>query len=74
MMMGFGLIWVVLILIGAAVLLRNGSGLGSLLGLSSRDHSIDHTEADAGEILAQRYARGEITRDQYQTMKKDLEG
>jgi len=27
---------------------------------------------DAGEILAQRYARGEITREQYETMKQDI--
>ncbi len=73
MMMGFGLIWVVLILIGVGVLVRNGSGLESLLGSSSRDGSIDQTKTDAREILSQRYARGEITRDQYQTMKKDLQ-
>jgi len=74
MMMGLGLIWVVLILIGVGVLLRNGSGLESLLGSSSRDGRFDHTKTDAGEILSQRYARGEITRDQYQTMREDLEG
>jgi putative membrane protein len=28
----------------------------------------------AREILDQRYARGEITREQYQQMKQDLEG
>ena len=28
--------------------------------------------ATALEILAQRYARGEITREQYETMKQDL--
>lgn len=27
---------------------------------------------DAHEILAQRYARGEITREQYETMKQDI--
>lgn len=74
MMMGFGLIWVVLILIGAGALLRNGSGLESLLGASSRGKEADQTAASAGEILNQRYARGEITRDQYQAMKKDLVG
>ena len=29
-------------------------------------------ELDAGEILNQRYARGEITREQYELMKSDL--
>ena len=28
---------------------------------------------DANEILRQRYARGEITKDQYEQMKRDLE-
>lgn len=73
MMMGFGLIWVVLILIGVAVLVRDGSGLKTLLGSFSRDAGIDQTKTDAKEILNQRYARGEITREQYQTMKEDLE-
>lgn len=73
-MMGFGLIWVVLILVGAAVLVRNGPGLESILGSSSRDGDLDRTNESAESILKQRYARGELTRDQYQTMKKDLEG
>jgi putative membrane protein len=29
-------------------------------------------ELNAGEILNQRYARGEITREQYELMKSDL--
>ncbi len=29
-------------------------------------------ESSAGEILDRRYARGEITREQYQAMKQDL--
>lgn len=28
---------------------------------------------DAGEILRQRYARGEITKDQFEQMKRDIE-
>lgn len=74
MMMGFGLIWVVLLLIGAVALVQNGSGLESLLGSSSQDQDIERTKMNAEEVLRQRYARGEITRDQYQIMKKDLEG
>lgn len=74
MMMGFGLIWVVLLLIGAVALVQNGSGLESLWGSASRDRGVDRTKTNAEEVLKQRYARGEITRDQYQMMKKDLEG
>ncbi|MEJ2711049.1 MAG: SHOCT domain-containing protein [Anaerolineales bacterium] len=32
-----------------------------------------HREPTPREILDQRYARGEITREQYELMKKDLE-
>ncbi len=74
MMMGFGLIWLVLILIGFAVLVRNGSGKDALLGSSPRTGDSEGADVNAESILKQRYARGEITRDQFQTMKKDLEG
>jgi len=30
-------------------------------------------ELSAGEILKQRYARGEITKDQYDEMRRDLQ-
>lgn len=74
MMMGFGLVWVVLILIGAAILARNGSGLDSILGSSTRTVRSEGSDVKAESILKQRFARGEITRDQFQTMMKDLEG
>lgn len=74
MMMGFGLIWVVLILIGVGVLVRNGSGVDGLLGASSPADVNERDDVNAEAILKQRYARGEITRDQFRTMKKDLEG
>ncbi|MFO7944712.1 MAG: SHOCT domain-containing protein [Anaerolineales bacterium] len=73
-MMGFGLIWVVLVVIGVAVLARNGSGLDSLLGSSVRARDNKDDDVNAESILNQRYARGELTRDQFRTMKKDLEG
>lgn len=48
------------------VVLRVGSG--SMCG--GRRHRSDPS---AREILDRRYARGEISRDEYQHMKKDLE-
>jgi len=33
----------------------------------------DSRKGDALEILKERYARGEITREQYQDMRRDLE-
>ncbi|QQG49500.1 MAG: SHOCT domain-containing protein [archaeon] len=32
-----------------------------------------HHRDEAGEILRERYARGEITKDQFEQMSKDLE-
>jgi len=76
MMMGFGLIGVVLmilfwggLILGAVWLVRvvfqsdNQSG--------SRTQSTQ--EQSARDILDRRYARGEITREQYEAMRKDLE-
>ncbi len=42
---------------------------------SSRGSNMSNApkEMNAQEILAQRYARGEITRDQYEMMKRDLQ-
>ena len=36
-------------------------------------HGHRHHRDDAAEILKQRYARGEITREQFQQMRQDLE-
>ncbi|HLF25581.1 MAG TPA: hypothetical protein VJG32_04545 [Anaerolineae bacterium] len=60
------LFWVVLIV--AAVWLANG-----LLG--ARPRSVDSSSPNLGakEILNQRFARGEVTREQYDLMKQDLQ-
>jgi putative membrane protein len=68
----FGLLFMVLFwvgLIALAVWL-----VGSLFGRNGRQvtSSGDH-ELNAREILDRRYARGEITREQYELMKQDLE-
>ncbi len=68
-MMGFGLLGVVLLVGALVVFTRDGSGIQGLFG--SRNYSPD-IEQNAMEILDQRYARGELTRDQYQNIKKDL--
>ena len=65
-MMGFGLLfWVVIIVlvVWAVKTLAN-----------SRDGSPANRLNDAEEILKQRYARGEINREQFEQMKKDLSG
>lgn len=70
-MMGFGmfggmfLLWIVLIAL--AVLATRG------LFQSNKTISGEHTPFSAKEILEQRYARGEITQEQFQQMLKDLQ-
>ena len=68
-MMGFGLLGVVLLVGAAFAFMRNGSGIQDMIGTRNTPASV---EEDAQQILDQRYARGEITREQYQNIKKDL--
>jgi putative membrane protein len=78
MMGGFGLIGLLLnlVVIAGIVLLviwavrqfsSNGQGTGLLGQLNNRP-----AEATPREIVAERYARGEITREQYQEILSDL--
>lgn len=68
----FGLLFMILFwvgLIALAVWL-----VGSLFGRNSRQiPSSGERELNARQILDRRYARGEITREQYELMKQDLE-
>lgn len=73
--MGFGglgfvfmaLFWVVII--AAAIWL-----LGNLFPRSLPARPAGDTPQTAGDILKQRYARGEITREQFEVMRRDVEG
>ncbi len=60
------LFWVVLI-VGAVWLARGFFPTGQQPPASST-----RPEASADEILKQRYARGEITKEQYEQMRRDL--
>ena len=71
-MMGFGgfgfgmiLFWVVII-VGIVWLVKSLSG-------NAQAPKWMQGGANAREILDERYARGEITRDEYETMKQDLQ-
>jgi putative membrane protein len=73
--MFLGLIFLVLFLVllgalivGAIWLVSRGSGSGGF-NLGQQD---PRAKADPLEILRQRYARGEITREEYQAMREDL--
>jgi putative membrane protein len=68
--MGFGLLFVVLIAIGLialAVLL-----VGALFPRNGRPAAAGEQEPSARQILDQRYARGEISREEYELMKQDI--
>ncbi|MGE4545629.1 MAG: SHOCT domain-containing protein [Pedobacter sp.] len=48
--------------------------VGIIRWLAGRDHRQNRSETETPlEILQKRYARGEIEREEYQRMKKDLE-
>ena len=72
-MMGFGLIGVILLIGAIFVFARDGSSLQDLFGSRRIDGFRTGSEgADALEILDRRYARGEITREEYLKIKQDL--
>lgn len=60
------LFWVVLI-VGAVWLVR-----GVFPGGQQPPASSTRSEASADEILKQRYARGELTKEQYEQIRRDL--
>lgn len=73
-MMGFGLIGIVLVVAAIIFLSREGTVLQGLVGYRQLNRQMLQNEnANALDILNQRYARGEITREQFQSMKQDLE-
>ncbi|MEE8356250.1 MAG: SHOCT domain-containing protein [Anaerolineales bacterium] len=67
MMMGFGLIGVVLVVILIAVLLSGKSQGNEVIGRSS-----DTLDETAREILEKRYARGEISKQEFDQISGDL--
>ena len=67
-MMGFGLIFAVMIVI-AFIYLMNDRGLGNLLTSSSTEKS----GGSALDIAKKRYARGEINEEEYERLRRDLE-
>lgn len=73
-MMGFGLIGIVLVVAAIIFLSRERTGLQGLVGYRQLNWQKPQNEnPKALDILNQRYAIGEITREQYQVMKHDLD-
>ena len=71
MMMGFGLIWVLLIIAVVAYLMGWRPENLNLGGPRER-HEPGSGQAPV-DILKERYARGEITKEEFKRMRADLE-
>ncbi|MHB8167607.1 MAG: SHOCT domain-containing protein [Sulfuricella sp.] len=68
----FPLMWIfplIFLIVMLLFLLRGGGGDWPMCGR----HGTHKREESARELLDRRYARGEISREDYQQMKKDLE-
>jgi uncharacterized membrane protein len=71
--MGFGLtglLFMFLFLVGVIVLAL--WLVSALFPRTARPTALDDQDLSARQILDIRYARGEITREQYETMKQDI--
>lgn len=73
--MGFMWIWpIFLILIGVAIYYAINSSRHENHSHSHRDYySSKRSDGRAVEILKERYAKGEITKEQFNEMRKELE-
>jgi len=68
--MGFGLLFVVLFAIGLIALAA--WLVGTLFPRNARPTVAQEQAPGARQILDQRYARGEISREEYELMKQDI--
>ncbi len=77
MMMGFGVLGMFLMLLFWGVLIVGAVFLVRALfpkGEKSISRSLPENGNDPRNILDQRYARGEITREEYEMIKQDIVG
>jgi len=61
------LVFWVLVIVGLVFLIR------WLIQTTSRGKTAGHTGSKAIDIIKERYARGEISKEEFETMKKDLQ-
>jgi putative membrane protein len=70
---GYGLLGLLLMVLVWGGLLALGIWLvGVLFPRAGRQQPVDETTMSARQILDRRYARGELSREQYQVMVRDL--
>jgi putative membrane protein len=70
----FGLLLIVLVVVGIVWLVRQVSSDGARSSDHQRPSWSGPTAGSAREDLDRRYARGEISREEYRTIRDDLEG
>ncbi|MFW6097942.1 MAG: SHOCT domain-containing protein [Chloroflexota bacterium] len=68
MMMGFGFIWLILVVAVVAYLMGWRPE-----NLNRGERQDDHMQRAPLEIVRERYARGDITKEEYERMRADLE-
>lgn len=71
-MIMFPIVIIVIVIIGLVV--YRGVGWGGCCGGHPGHYGSDEEKETALEILRRRYAKGEITKEQFEQMKKDLLG
>ena len=72
MMMGFGLLW--LLVLGGALVVVFLSGLGLLAGKNPNSQWLGgQRQPTARQILDERFAQGEIGAEEYETTRAQLE-
>lgn len=70
---GFPWMWIFPLLFLIVLIVMLGFFRGGSPPMCGGHEAHDKKEASARELLDRRYARGEISREEYQQMKKDLE-
>jgi putative membrane protein len=80
MMMGFMVFFWILVIVGIILLIR-WLAMGSRMGHMGMGHMgmgpmgrMHQSHGSALDILDERYAKGDITKEQYDQMKKDISG
>lgn len=70
-MMGGGIIGIIVIAVVIWFVFQSG-GRGGFNNLFSSKNIEEHSEENSLEILKKRFARGEINKDEFESMKNDL--
>jgi putative membrane protein len=76
MMIGFGMLGglFMIVFLGGLIVLVVWLVIKVFPGVRGQSNSSSGNKMNARDILDQRYAQGEINREQYEMMKKDVEG